>query len=241
MLPRTSDPAAAGDLSRLSVNDLAGASRREGERFRRGEPSRDAFGIELFRRAVCGRETAAWEALAAQYRGLMLTWLKRHPAAALVHEEDDYWVNHAFARFWQALGPERIHHFTTLASLLAYLRMCTLSVLMDEVRARKATGGAGRESAAGEAQERQHADAEEVGALVVSRLSGQEVWRVIARELPAETDRLVVYLSFARFLSPGEIHRRYPDRFPTAADVYRIKRNVLDRLRRSPAMRSLIA
>jgi hypothetical protein len=249
MLMQTTDPAGADDLSGLTVAELARATKQEAEKFQRGEPSQDAFGVELFRRAVCDRDTAAWQAVGAQYRGLLLTWIKRHPASPLVHEDDDYWIHQAFTRFWQAVNTERIHHFTTLAALLSYLRMCTHSVLMDEVRARKsvtntvleADSGPVRDPASGDAPEHEYADAEDVSDLVVSRLSGQEVWRVIARELPAESERLVVYLSFAHYMTPGEIQCRHHDRFPTASDVYRVKRNALDRLRRSKAMRSLVA
>src|SRR5262249_16746937 len=131
MLMQTTDPAGADDLSGLSVAELARATKREAEKFQRGEPSQDAFGVELFRRGVWYRDTAAWEAVGAQYRGLLLTWIKRHPASPLVHEDDDYWIHQAFTRFWQAVYTERIHHFATLAALLSYLRMCTHSVLMD--------------------------------------------------------------------------------------------------------------
>ncbi len=58
--------------------------------FLRGEPRSDASGLELFRRAVCERDQDAWNAVVAEYRGLILAWVRRHPAAACVHEPDDY-------------------------------------------------------------------------------------------------------------------------------------------------------
>ena len=48
---------------------------------------------------------------------------------------------------------------------------------------------------------------------------------------------MLLYLSAALDLSPRQIHARYPNLYPTVQDVYRMKRNVLDRLRRSQAMR----
>ncbi|CAA9541297.1 MAG: hypothetical protein AVDCRST_MAG88-32, partial [uncultured Thermomicrobiales bacterium] len=48
-------------------------------------------------------------------------------------------------------------------------------------------------------------------------------------------------LCLALELKPSEVHARYPDRFASVADVYRIKRNLLDRLRRSPEIRRFLA
>ena len=55
-------------------------------------------------------------------------------------------------------------------------------------------------------------------------MSGHEIWQTIARELPDQEERLVVYLSFALDLKPREIQRRHRDRYPSTADVYRVKR-----------------
>jgi DNA-directed RNA polymerase specialized sigma24 family protein len=239
MILPTSDPAVPDYLSRMTVKALASACQQETHRFLQGEPAEDAYGVELFRRAVCGRDSTAWEAIATQFRGLLLGWIKRHPAAALVRGEEDYLVNRALARFWMAIGPERFHQFTTLAGLLAYLKMCIHGALMDELRGRKDVcdplpGPADRD-------DRVPTEVGEVGALAVGRVTEREIWQTIVRELPDQEERLVVYLSFVHDLKPGEIHRRYSDRYPTAADVYRVKRAALDRLRRSPAMRSLLA
>ena len=57
--------------------------------------------------------------------------------------------------------------------------------------------------------------------------------------LDDEAERLVVYLSFVLDLKPAAIHGRHPGRFGSMADVYRVKRNALDRLRRSPEIRAL--
>jgi hypothetical protein len=81
----------------------------------------------------------------------------------------------------------------------------------------------------------------DVEAIAMGEMAGHELWQVIAEEVPDETERLVVYWSFALGLKPGEIHERSPERYPSVADVYRIKRNVLDRLRRSQRLRQLAA
>ena len=238
ILPHSS-PAGAVDLSEMTIAELAEACRRETLRFLGGEPSRDDFGVELFRRAVCEREEAAWEAIAVQFGGLLIGWLKRHPASALLREDEDYIVNRALARFWQAIGPERFHKFASLAALLTYLKMCVHCAVLDEVRSRRDVCDPWPSAADGDDSDL--ADASQAGADSLDRVSEHEMWQTIVRELPDQGERLVVYLSFALDMRPGEIHRRHSDRYPTAADVYRVKRSALDRLRRSAAMRSLLA
>ncbi|MGH2352042.1 MAG: sigma-70 family RNA polymerase sigma factor [Chloroflexota bacterium] len=228
------------DLTQRPVSELAAACRRETEKFRRGEPSRDDFCFELFRRAVCERHEEAWEAVIAQYRGIVLTWVRRNSAAG--REDADFWLNRTFDRFWSAVGPERFGMFDGLPKLLKYLQMCATTAVLDEARAQRAAQWESLDQGAedGERTARDTADtAMDVEASAVGRLAGREVWDTILGELPDEAERAVIYLSFALSMKPGEIHEHRRDLFPTVADVYRLKRNVLERLRRNPALRRL--
>jgi hypothetical protein len=235
------------DLSRTPVGDLVAACRRETDRFRRAQPSCDLYCFELFRRAICDRDQDAWEAVVTQYRGIVLTWVQRQGGAAV--EDPDYWVNRAFDRFWTALRPERFALFEGLPRVLKYLQMCAATAVLDELRSQRATPHesldrlfatrpeTAREPVGMADPPAPGADAE---ASAVERLTGQELWGAVAREVPDEGERTVLYCSFALGMKPSEIGERRPDLFPTVADVYRIKRNVLDRLRRSPAIRGFV-
>jgi DNA-directed RNA polymerase specialized sigma24 family protein len=235
------------DLSRTPVGDLAVACRRETDRFRRSQPSCDLYCFELFRRAICDRDQDAWEAVVAQYRGIVLTWVLRHGGAAA--EEPDYWVNRTFDRFWTALRPERFALFEGLPRVLKYLQMCAATAVLDELRSQRATPHesldrlfATRPETAGEpvGMADPPAPGSDAEASAVERLTGRELWEAIGREVPDEGERTVLYCSFALGMKPSEIGERRPDLFATTADVYRIKRNVLDRLRRSSAIRRFV-
>ncbi len=232
------------DLSRTSVGDLAAACRRETDRFRSGQTAADEYCFELFRRAICDRNDAAWEAVVVQYRGVVLTWVQRHGGATV--EDSDYWVNRTFDRFWSAMRPERFGLFEGLPRVLKYLQMCAATAVLDELRSQRATAhdsldqlfstghGAEREASSVELSDPGGADAE---ASAVERLAGQELWGAIAAEVPDEAERTVLYCSFALGMKPAEIAGKRPDLFAGVPDVYRIKRNVLERLRRSATMR----
>ncbi len=217
----------------LPLVELARRCREETLRFLGGSDRDDAFCFEIFHRAVVGRDDAAWEAIVTQYRGIVLAYVGQHTAAAALRESEDYWINRAFQRFWGAVGPDRFNRFPDLPSLLKYLKMCVHSVLMDEMRSRRATTSL--DDVPESLPSRTSAER-----TVVAKLSGQQLWDAIGRELQDEAERRIVHLSFARDLKPSEIAERYPDLFATVADVYRIKRNVIERLRRSTEIRSFL-
>jgi len=76
---------------------------------------------------------------------------------------------------------------------------------------------------------------------VVGKLAGEQLWATIKSELQDEAEEVVAYLSFARELKPSEIFGRHPGLYASVADVYRIKRNLIERLRRSPQVRAFLA
>jgi hypothetical protein len=222
-------------LGALSIAELARRCADETLRFVRGEPRDDIYCFEIFARAIVHREDQAWTAIMAQYRGIVLAYVGQHSAAAAVREPDEFWVNRAFARFWGAVGPDRFAQFPDLPALLKYLKLCVHSVLMDELRARRAPSlslDELPENTPGAAAAEQS---------LIGTLSGQELWSAVLGELQDEAERVIAILSFARGLKPSEIYDRNPRLYSDVADVYRIKRNIVERLRRSPRIRSFLA
>ena len=202
-------------------------------------------GLELFRRAICEGDQAAWETVVARYRGLVICWTRRHQVAALLEDDAEYWVNRTFERFWVALTPARFQHFSALAAVLGYLRLCAHSVLLDAARSERSSLAArGPQPHAGAGATAHPVAVAEpsasVEALALTRCEQERFWHAVTRGLPDPSERLLVHLAFARGLPPREIQRRHPQRFPTTADVYRVKRKALDRLRRNAALKSAL-
>src|SRR5947209_3592719 len=191
-----------------------------------GEDEANTSGMELFRRAICEREDQAWTSIVEQYSGTVLAAIRRHSASYQLHEDNIYWINWSFQRFWTAIGPDRFGQFTELASILGYLRTCAVSVLVDDLRAlRRAQFAPIHETSPECAVEPDHGD------LVSGRVDGAALWAAVLEALVSDTERLVAQLSFVGGLSPREIFARHSDRFASVEDVYRVKRNVVDRLR----------
>ena len=218
----------------LPLAAIVGRCREESAKFQRQEAHDERFCRELLRRAVCDRDEAAWAAAFEQYRLLVLGWLRHHPARMGAGESDEFWVNRVFERFWQHVGPDEFATFPHLGALLRYLQTCVHGVLIDAARAQQ-TRLRAAESAQALREERAAGPAD-----VVARLSGAALWAAIAAEAQPGAEALVARCSFVQDLKPREIVERHPEAFATVADVHRIKRNLLDRLRRSEAIRAFL-
>jgi hypothetical protein len=222
--------------SYLPLAELAAACQAETRKFLRDEPHDDVFALELLSRAVRAGDDSAWEAFVAQYSGLVLAQIRRHPPHSATAEDDTFWINRTFQRFAEAVTADRLDLFPSMAAVLRYLQMCAHSVLMDQERARRRWPHTSLEPLR-DTLEAGH----DVERSVVGRLAAQELWDAVIQELPDASERLIACLSFKGGYKPAEIHARHSDRFPNIADVYRIKRNVLVRLRRSPRLQCLRA
>jgi DNA-directed RNA polymerase specialized sigma24 family protein len=214
----------------LSTTELARYCSEETNKFLKQSASDDRFCLELFRRAIIQRDDPAWASIYQQYAPLVLTWIAQHQSAASLLGQDGSasLVNAAFAKFAQALTPAKMENFTSLAAILKYLKMCVHSVVADEVRARQAR----QLEETLETIEHEPA-ADDPADNVVSNISAQHLWQIVQEELNGEEERVLIYLAYVQGMKPGEICVQQRRLFPTVDDVYRIKRNVLERLRRN--------
>ena len=201
----------------------------------RADAAEDAAGLELFRRAIADGDEAAWRDIIDMYRGLLLAQAGRQVVRGLVFEDDGFCVDRAFQRFWGASRAGRIRRFDDLGAILKYLKMCLGSVMLDEARARRRQAWMSFDDLAPEADVNADPSGE-----VIGRLGRRELWAAVECELADPKQHLVARLSFVAGLSPREILARHPDEFEDVFDVYRIKRNMIDRLRRSRTIQHLI-
>jgi DNA-directed RNA polymerase specialized sigma24 family protein len=229
-------PAGVEDaLRHVSLESLCAEVRLQESNFVSGRPSHDAAGVELFRRAIDDGDEQAWSAVVALYSGLLIAQAGRRVVRSLVGEDDGFCVDRAFQRFWRATRTNGLHDFKDLASILKYLKMCLWSVLLDEARQRKRQACLSLDDVPAAAQL-----SGDPAALVTGHLTSRELWQAIDAELLDDRERVIARLSFVAGLTPREILARHADRFASVTDIYRLKRNVVERLRRSPAIKRLL-
>lgn len=225
------------ELEPLTLAGVAHHCAQETERFFHRQQHDPRYCFELFRRAIIDRSQRAWELVYRQYRPLVAGWVERHSAFASSGEEIQYFVNRAFEKMWSALPAEKFERFPNLKSLLRYLQMCVHSVILDQVRNTEqvvlspepevlAAGG--------------QATAPGVERQALSQLEQQAFWQEINTRLNSDQERRVVYGSFVLGLKPRQLYAHYPDVFRNVQEIYRVKENVLARLRRDDELKELL-
>jgi hypothetical protein len=217
-------------VRRLSTEALVRAFTAQVARAADGESTDDRFALELLRRALTD-DVLAWSAFTTQYRRLLLRVVRRHAGSLLADEDEGYWVDRTMERFWHAVRARGLHGFPSLAAVLQYLKLCARSVLLDELRARRSPRLTALEDAA--------AGRTHMEPAVLGDLAARELWQLVAAETRTDAERAVAYLSFVEGRQPREIYQWQRDRWHSVHDVYRVKRTLLERLRRNERIRAL--
>ena len=70
-------------------------------------------------------------------------------------------------------------------------------------------------------------------------MAADELWTAVEACCTDDRDRLIARLVLQAGLKPRHIAEQFPHRFSDVSEVYRIKRNLIDRLRRDPTVRDL--
>jgi DNA-directed RNA polymerase specialized sigma24 family protein len=224
------------NLCDASLLELRAEAAAQETIYARGGISDDTAGLELFRRAMVDDDATAWQAVMDVYRPLLVANAGRRVVRGLVIEDDGFCVDRAFQRFWQACRKGRLHQFDDLAAILKYLKMCLGSVLLDEARARRRQACMSIDDVPPET-----CISADPAAQVIGQLTTHDLWATVDRELNGTRERLVAHLSFVGGLTPREILACHPDEFHDVFDVYRTKRNVVERLRHSSAIHEMLA
>jgi DNA-directed RNA polymerase specialized sigma24 family protein len=137
---------------------------------------------------------------------------------------------------WSAMDAEKFKQFEDVAALLRYLQMCVHSVIIDHVRSNQ-TQTVTLEAFA-------HLPAQDLSSIeehVTAQLERHRLWQTVSASTRNELETFVLQLSFLHDLKPSEIFAALPDQFESVNEVYQIKRNLLNRLRRNPAVRQFLS
>jgi DNA-directed RNA polymerase specialized sigma24 family protein len=192
----------------------------------------DAVYYDLFRRAIEQRDADAWADISRHYRGLLAAWAAQSSALGLIAEQPEDIADQAFARAWAALSSARFSGFPHIASLLAYLRTCVRATVIDhareqagQLRAVQSIASAGVSAAPEQA--------------VLAELDRTEIWRLIVQMTSNPQEQIIVRESLVDALPPRAIQARHPDIFADVIQVYRVKRNLVNRFQRNRELQQL--
>jgi hypothetical protein len=223
------------EISRLVVDELAQKCRQETNNYFRHQDHDDRYCFELFRRAIQKQDKYAWDAICVQYQSLVTGWVSQHPGFESSGEEAEYFVNGAFGKISGTLSPEKFQSFSDLGYLLRYLKMCVHSVITDYNRAADYADLSGLDEA--EEEESPEMSPEDQA---LDDSNRQAFWSLTRTRLHDEKERLVIHGSFVLDLKPQEIYEHFQSVFSDVDEIYRVKQNIIARLRRDAEFRKLL-
>lgn len=202
----------------MSLAELSSRCTSEIQKYNQRESHNDQWCLEIFRRAMLQEDSDAWTVLEERFHGIVLSWVRRHPqreAARGIDSEENY-VALTFARFWMGTVRNKNLEFNTLAGALVFLRACVNSVIIDTLRGQK-------ELPIPENYERMAPEPDE----------NYQRWEVIKGFIPNEREQRLAYYLYYCGLKPRQIVERCPQEFNDVHEIFRLTRNILDRLKRN--------
>ncbi|TMD67470.1 MAG: hypothetical protein E6I91_06985 [Chloroflexi bacterium] len=202
----------------MSLPELTNRCTNEIQKYNQREPHNDQCCLEIFRRALLQQDSQAWSVLMERFHGIVLSWVRRHPQCQAVRDIDseENYVALTFERFWRVTVRNKTLEFTTLAGALAFLRACVNSVIIDTLRSQK-------EIPIPENFERVAPEPDE----------SNQHWEVIKGFIPNTREQRLAYLLYYCGLKPRQIVQFFPQEFNDVHEIFRLTRNIIDRLRRN--------
>jgi DNA-directed RNA polymerase specialized sigma24 family protein len=219
--PGSAEPTAVAHS--LELLALVEQCQREVQAYRRGEPSAEAYGLELLRRALVQGDQDAWAGVQQCLGELVIGWLRRHPGreTACRWESEENYVALAFERFWQATAQQRVV-FKNFAGALVYLRASLHGAILDTLRAYSRSK-----------QVPMPLPGEPGEPYVEDQTDSSEVWEVLQTMLQNGRERRLAYLLYHCGLKPREIVHFCPQEWSDIQEIYCLRPNIIERVRRN--------
>ncbi len=214
-----------GPYEEISTADLLQKCQRQSQ-----DAAHEPFCLELFRRAIVYRCGEAWYGIYIHYYPLVRYWLALRGIADADLQDD--LVQDTFMAFWNCYTTEKLQAATGLASVLAYLKSCAFTSVAQWQRRDKLITEPLPDDEWGFAGNALEVDVEKNTAAHV--LSTRLKHHCVDRR-----DQLVALWVLIEGIKPAVLAQQYPEEFPEVQEVYRVKRNLLDRLQRDVELRTI--
>lgn len=205
----------------MSLSELADRCASEISKYSHKEEYDDTYCLEIFRRALLQHDSGAWELMQQRFSPTVSSWVRRHPSreAAYRHNSEENYVSLAFARFYIASVNNSQLEFNSLAAAFRFLHACLNSAILDTLRAYSRPNIVPLPDP-GFPAEPVSEDTDD----------GRELWNGIVGMLPNAREQRLAYLLYHCGLKPREILQRCPNEFSDVQEIYRLTRNIMERL-----------
>ena len=228
----------SGTLNTLQLEDIAAECGQQSQRYRElGQAHSDPrYCYELFRRAIVEGLESAWTHVYTAYEGQIVRWVRQCSSYHATGQDAEYFVSIIYTKFWKAVTPDLFsNHLLSLGAVLAYLKRCVQTTLIDFVRSRR------KDQMLDELDELERvkvpsADNRPIEQRASRGSDSEALWQQIGELLKNEQERIVLEEVFLLDKKANQIFADHPDTFESVKTIYRIKENLLKRLRRSNSL-----
>lgn len=212
-------------LSQMKPAKLASLCIDELKQRHSNEATHDLYCVELLHRAVIGQTDQAWSLLQQCFSETIRAWIHSHPNrdVALLYDSEENLVAQTFSRFWYAMHEQHVE-FTKLSAALCYLRATLNGLMIDTMRSHLRMQS--KEFSLPEPGCSAEPMAEEL-------IDEQNLWKCIESLLVGKRERRLAYLLYFCGLKPREIIIHCAQEFDNIKEIYRLNRNIIERLRRN--------
>jgi hypothetical protein len=171
----------------------------------------------------------AWEILQHRFSPMVKAWIRNHPHRDIAcrFESEENYVAHTFMRVWQASMSNNLV-FDTLAAALSYLKLSLQGAVIDTLRAYSRYKEAQLPDAGSNTWYTEEPAFED-------EYESRELWDSIKSLLSNEREQRLAYLLYHCGLKAREIVRYCPDEFNNVQEIYRLTRNIVERIMRHRA------
>ncbi len=198
---------------------------------RRPDASHEPFCFELFRRAIVEKCAICWSRLYEQYYALVRYWVSRLGESDPDFTED--LCQDTFRTFWTFYTPEKLSVAGGLSDVLAYLKSCTVSTV---AQARRRANRRIEETPWDDTALEAYVPAQSAEVEALRHLSAEQIWDAITECCKDERERILARWLLLADMKPRDLVEQFPQHFPTTAEVYQTKRNLLGRLQRNQTL-----
>lgn len=200
---------------------------------RQSDQTHEPYCFELFRRAIDERSEASWSLIYEHYYGIVHSWVRRaNPPEQC--EVDDL-VQEALLSFWKTYTSEKLEQATQLSSVLAYLKSCAKTTVLMAWRSINR-----RIDPLELDPDLPNASNDNVEEEVSSQLRIEQINALIAQICKSDQDRAIADAFLWRGLNAADTYALYPKLFNDVKEVYSVKRNLWNRLRRNTDLQDFL-
>jgi DNA-directed RNA polymerase specialized sigma24 family protein len=203
----------------MSLSELADRCASEISKYSHKEAYDDTYCLEIFHRALLLHDAVAWELLQQRFGPTVSSWVRRYPSreAAYRYNTEENYVALAFERFWVASVNNQLE-FHSLAAALRFLHSCLNTAILDTFRGYSRSNFVPLEPGSPEEPVSEDVD------------NKREFWEAVMSLLLNLRERRLAYLLYYCGLKPREIVQLCRDEFNDVQEIYRLRRNILERL-----------